>query len=134
MIAATRSSPSPRLLRAWRDTLYEAAGIAIRIGRRSPAVDALLRDLGCRYGALLTAWNPASRRLPDGVNRRRQHRLAEWLRRMVSVPAKGTLLAWREEMVLVAADPRTLTVIARRFAQSAIVTLRTGQRARVTLI
>jgi hypothetical protein len=125
------SEPHPKLLRAYRDTHYEAAGVAIRIGRRDPALDALLRELLGRQGGLMTAWNPASRRLPDGVNRRRQLRLREHLRRARCVPAHGHLRRWREDKLLVAADPRRLAVIARRFGQSAIVALRVGQPARL---
>jgi hypothetical protein len=97
-------------------------------------LDALLRALGGRHGALVTAWNPASRRLPDGVNHRHQRLLAECLRYTRFVPAHGSLRGWQEEMLLVAADPRRLAVIGRRFHQSAIVLLRTRQRARLILL
>jgi hypothetical protein len=94
-------------------------------------VDVLLRGLRSVQGGLITAWNPASRRLPDGVNRRRQLRLREHLRRTRFIPAHGHLRHWHEDMLLVAADPRRLAVIARRFGQSAIVALRVGQPARL---
>jgi hypothetical protein len=125
------ATPHPRLLRAYRETHYEARGVTIRIGRRSRALDALLRELRSKQAGLITAWNPASRRLPGGVNRRRQLRLREHLRRMRFIPAQGYLRQWHEDKLLVAADPRRLAVIARRFGQSAIVTLRAGQSARL---
>jgi len=131
MTGAIISSLHPRLLRAYRATRYEACGIAVRIGRRSAAMDAVLRGLGSRCGGLITAWNPASRRLPDGVNRRRQRRLAECLRRTRCVGAQGHLRHWREEKLLAAADPRLLAVVGRRFGQSAIVVLQVNRPARL---
>jgi hypothetical protein len=93
-----------------------------------------LRDLGGRDGALITAWNPASRRLPQGVNRRRQRQLTERLRRHHGILAHGRLHRWHEDKLLVAADPRVLMVVARRFDQTAIVVLRAGQPARLALL
>jgi hypothetical protein len=97
-------------------------------------VDALLRNLASRQGGLITAWNPASRRLPDGVNIRRQLRLREHVRRTRFIPAHGHLRRWHEDKLLVAADTRKLAVIARRFGQSAIVMLRTNQKAQLILL
>ncbi len=97
-------------------------------------MDALLRHLGGKQGGLTTAWNPASRRLPLGVNRRRQHRLRDHLRRAPCIPAHGRLRHWHEDMLLVATDPRRLAVIASRFGQSAIVVLRANQKARLVLL
>jgi hypothetical protein len=135
MTGATTSSLPPCLLRAYRETHYEAGGVAIRIGRRSAALDALLlRDLGSRRAGLITAWNPASRQLPAGVNRRRQRRLGDCLRRLRRIPAQGHLRRWREEMLLVAADPRVLATAGRRFGQSAIVVLLANRPARLLLL
>jgi hypothetical protein len=97
-------------------------------------LDALLRSLGGTRGGLITAWNPASRRLSDGVNRRRQRRLIEHLRRSRCVPAHGGLRRWREEKLLVAADPRVLAKVARRFGQSAIVVLANRRRAKLVVL
>ncbi|MEN0077339.1 MAG: DUF3293 domain-containing protein, partial [Paracraurococcus sp.] len=60
---------------AYRASAYEAAGAVARIGRRSPAVEALLRRLGAREGWFVGAWNPGSRRLPPGWNSRRHRAL-----------------------------------------------------------
>jgi hypothetical protein len=133
-IAATISSLPPRLLRIYRETRYEAGGIAVRIGRRSAAMDHLLRQLGSTRGGFITAWNPASRLLPEGINRRRQKRLVACLRRHPSRPALGSLRGWREEHLLVAADHRILAGIARRDGQNAIVLLRTGEPARLLIL
>ncbi len=97
-------------------------------------MDALLRALGGRQAGLITAWNPASRRLPEGVNRRRQRRLRDHLRRMRFIRAQGHLRHWHEDKLLVAVDPRRLAVIASRFGQSAIVVLRANQKARLVLL
>jgi hypothetical protein len=134
MTGATRSSLPPRLLRAYQKTRYEAQGISVRVGRRSATADAVLCRLGSRHGAFVTAWNPASRRLPGSINARRQIRLTECLRRTQFVPGHGSLRLWREEMLLVAADPRYLAVIGRRFGQSAMVRLRIGQPARLLML
>jgi len=132
--AATRSDLSPRLLRSYRETAYVCCGVVVRIGRRSAATDALLRGMGTRHGGFVTAWNPRSRCLLDGVNRRRQCLLIEHLRRRRFIQAEGGLRGWREEMLLVAADPRFLAVLARRFSQSAIVVLRMNGRARLVVL
>jgi Protein of unknown function (DUF3293) len=130
---ATRSEPiHPRLLRAYRQTRYRAAGFDIRIGRRVP--DALFDRLGASNAALVTAWNPRSRRRPDGWNWRMEQRMRQMLRRFTVLDAEGCLHDWRESMLLVGGAPRKLICIAMRFRQSAIVILRRGLRARLSLV
>ena len=78
------------LLAAYRRTEYEAGGGAVaRIGRRSPAVDALLRRLGAREGAFVTAWNPWSKPMPAGWNARMMARLREAARRLPFAKGRG---------------------------------------------
>jgi hypothetical protein len=127
--AATTDSFSPRLLRAYRDTVYQAAGCDVRIGRRAP--DALFARLGCREAAFVTAWNPRSRRMPDGWNRRMQQRLCERLRRSVVLAADGSLGRWHEAHLLVGGDSRRVLRLARLFRQHAIVCVQRGRRARL---
>jgi len=134
MTGGISGSLHPRLRRAYLATRYEADGIPIRIGRRSACIDALLRALGSRQGVLITAWNPRSRRLPDGVNRRRQQRLAACLHILPTAPGNGGLRRWREDHLLVAADPRRLAVVGRRFRQRAVLIFRVGQPARLLLL
>jgi hypothetical protein len=117
------------MLRAYRDTAYRVDGIAVRIGRRCP--DALFDRLNAGVAVLLTAWNPRSRRMPDGWNRRMQQALRRRLRRFVVLEAVGALQCWREEMLLVAGDPRPGIRLAGRFRQRAVVILRRGQKARL---
>jgi len=104
----------------------------VRIGRRAP--DAVLVHLGGRAGGFVTAWNPFSRRMPDGWNRRMQRRLYERLRRHGVFPAEGSLGRWREAMLLVAGDPRLLVRLGRIFRQCAIVVVQGGRCARLVLL
>jgi hypothetical protein len=133
--ARSRDCPAPpasSLLRAYRLTQYSAVGFEIRIGRRVP--DALFDRLGARDAALVTAWNPRSRRMPDGWNRHMQRRLRQRLRRFVVLEAEGSLRRWREAMLLVAGDPRPHVRTVARFRQRAVVILRRGQKARLRLL
>ncbi|HTW27556.1 MAG TPA: DUF3293 domain-containing protein [Acetobacteraceae bacterium] len=122
------AAPSARMLTAWRRTEYGAAGAAIRLGRRSPALEALLPRRGA---AFLTAWNPMGRRRPEGWNRRMQARLCERLRGLPRHVGFGRLGAWREEHLLVVVDLRRAVVLARHFRQLGILVLRPGGRARL---
>jgi hypothetical protein len=113
----------PRLLRAYRGTEYRACGVVVRIGRRSPLT-----------GVFITAWNPHSRRMPEGLNRRMQLRLQERLRRFSVCAADGVLNRWHEAHLLVAADPRRMSRIARQYRQCAIVVVQRGHPARLVLL
>jgi len=125
----------PRMLRAWRATLFTLDGGAVlRVGRRSAAVDAVLARFGARQGVILTAWNPFGRRHPEGWNRRLAARLAQASRRFPSVRADGALGRWAEEGLLLAGDPRRAVPLARRFRQGGVVLLRRGARARLVLL
>lgn len=123
-----------KLLRVYRLTRYEAGGAEVRIGRRAPALDRLLRRYRARWGVLVTAWNPLSRRKPDGWNRRMQQRLLARLRRDCTGVASGELGRWREEHVLVVGDPRRGLMLARRFRQRGIVVVSRGGEARLVLL
>jgi hypothetical protein len=124
--------PSARLLHAYRRTRYRAGGHQIRIGRRAP--DALFAQLGTRTATLLTAWNPYSRRMPDGWNHRMQRRLRLRLRRFAVLDAEGSLHGWSEAMLLVGGPPPRAIRLARQFRQSAVVSLRRGAVARLILL
>jgi Protein of unknown function (DUF3293) len=127
----TRPIP-PRLLRAYRDTTYRADGIAVRIGRRCP--EKLFDRLNARTAVFLTAWNPLSRRMPDGWNHRMQARLRLRLQSFLVLEAEGTLHRWREAMLLAAGNPPLLIRLAARFRQRGIVILRRGHKARLRLL
>lgn len=124
------------LRRAYARTDYEAAGAVARIGRRSAAVDALLARLGARQGAFVTAWNPMSRRRPGGWNARMTFRLREAARRLPCAEGWGRARSgrWAERHLLIAADPRRVAVLGRRFRQRAIMVVRRGQPAALMLL
>jgi hypothetical protein len=121
------------LLRAYRATEYRCGDAAVRIGRRSAAMDTLLARHQARRGVFVTAWNPFSRRMPEGWNRRMQHRLCAALRRRPVLPAEGAWRGWREAHLLVLADPGPVLRAAWRFRQCAVVVARRGAVARLVL-
>jgi hypothetical protein len=122
---------TPRLRRAWRDTVYAADGAVVRIGRRSAAMDRVLRQHKARVGMFVTAWNPLARAMPAGWNRRMQRRLREHLRRRAALPASGSLRRWQEEHLLVPGDPRPVLRLARLFRQGGVVLVARYQAARL---
>jgi hypothetical protein len=127
-----KGSAPPLLLRAYRQTEYRAAGHAIRIGR--PVPDDLFDMVDAHVAVVVTAWNPRSRRMPEGWNRRMQQRLCARLRRFVVVEAEGSLHRWHEAMLLVGGDARPVIRLAARFRQRGVVILRRGQKARLRLL
>ncbi|MDO9499905.1 DUF3293 domain-containing protein [Falsiroseomonas sp.] len=118
-------------LRAFRATAYEAAGAVARIGRRSAAVDALLARHGVAQAGFITAWNPLSRRMPQGWNHRMQARLHQSARGRLLAEGWGRAKGWAEHHLLLEGDPRRLAALARRFRQWAIVTVAPRQPARL---
>jgi Protein of unknown function (DUF3293) len=104
----------------------------MRIGRRVPNV--LFDQLNAPAAVFLTAWNPLSRRMPDGWNHRMQVHLRRRMRRCVVLEAEGSLHRWREAMLLVAGDPRPHVRFAARFRQCAVVIVRRGQKVRLRLV
>lgn len=111
------------LLRAYRLSVYRIGDVVIRIGRRAPL-----------SGVLLTAWNPRSRRMPAGWNRRMQHRLRTALRRWPLRAATGGLARWWEDHLLTQAPCPVCLRLARRFRQRAVVVARAGRPARLILL
>jgi hypothetical protein len=125
---------APRLMRLWRATDYVVDTVLVRIGRRSTAMDALLARIGAHTGVFVTAWNPLSRAMPPGWNRRMQGHLSERLRRYVSRPAGGSLRRWHEAHLLVAADKRPIVRLARVFRQRGVVLVARRRPARLVLL
>ena len=120
-----------RLIRAFRATAYTAGGAVVRIGRRCPALDPLLHR---QAGAFNRASNPAARVTPPGRNLRAGRALQDHLRAVQYLSGVGQGRGWREEHWFAVMDPRRATVLARRFRQAAIVTVRRGQPARLRLL
>jgi len=125
---------SARLLRPYLETEYEAGGVVARIGRRSPAIDGLLLTMGVQAGVFVTAWNPLSRRMSEGWNRRMQTRLLERLRSLPSVAGHGTGRRWSEQHLLVGAAAPRILVVARLFRQRAVVLVRRSRPARLMVL
>jgi hypothetical protein len=125
---------SAGLLAAFRRSSYAAGGAVARIGRRNRGIDAVLRGLGARQGGFVYAWNPCSRRMPRGWNDRMHARLREAARRLPAIAGWGGTPGWQERHLLIAADPRRLAVLARRFRQNAIVVVQAGRPARLVLL
>jgi hypothetical protein len=124
------------LARAFRETDYLAGGAVARIGRREPSVAALLRLVGAREGAFVTAWNPLALPQSLGWNRRAQARLRQAVRCRVAVPARSqprpeAQAHWGEDQLFLAGDLRPTLRLARRFRQLAIVAVRADGRARL---
>ncbi|MGK7868536.1 DUF3293 domain-containing protein [Falsiroseomonas sp. E2-1-a20] len=116
---------------AFLRTRYEVPGVAVRIGRRSAAMDALLARHGVRQAGFVTAWNPRSRRMPEGWNLRTQDRLRQAARGRVLAEGFGRGAGWAEHHLLLRGDPRRLRVLGRRFRQWAIVVVAAGRPARL---
>ncbi|HEY0185251.1 MAG TPA: DUF3293 domain-containing protein [Rhodopila sp.] len=124
---------SARVLRAYRQTHYQAAGVSVRIGRRCPDMDHLLESSGVREAAFITAYNPFSRRMPSGWNRRMQARLAETLRHHKFLSATGSWRGWSEDHLLVLSDVRVVCRVMLRYRQNGIVIVKHRQIARLVL-
>jgi hypothetical protein len=119
------------LSRAYRRSRYSVAGLTLSVGRRSGALDGLLAGMGVRHAVLITAWNPASRRMPRNWNERMMAALRHRLGTTPALPASGAWHDWAEDHLLVIGDRRRLAVLARRFGQSAIIGLKIGQDVRL---
>jgi hypothetical protein len=126
-----KPQPTGALSRAYRMTVYTVAGIAVRVGRPSRAMDRLLHDHRQPEAVFITAYNPFSRPMPPGWNCRMQSRLRQALHRRTVLPASGQWRRWSEAHLLVFDSRRRMIVLARHFQQHAIVTLRPGQPARL---
>lgn len=132
--ALGRAGMTPRLLRAYRATTYRAAGIEVQVGRRCPAMDALLNRWAKREAAFVGATNPFSTRKPDGWNRRMHAALCATAHCYPSAPGEGVWRRWREPNILLGAPPAVASVLARRFRQAAIIVVARGRPARLALL
>ncbi len=114
--------------------MYRAAGLDVRIGRRSRGLDGLLQGMNARQAVLITASNPGSRRMPGGWNDRMMARLQAALRRRTAYPAESGTGAWREAQFLAACPEAWASHLARRFGQNAVVGLRPGRAPRLLIL
>lgn len=146
MTDSETAEDAARARRATLERAYEATAfvadapggrIEIRIGRRHPDLDALLAGRGVHAWAFVTAWNPASRLLPDAENAVRQQRLRDDLAalRLTSFPGRGVPDRgdWPPEasvLVLGLAEDDARR-IGRKHGQNAVVIGACGEAARL---
>ena len=119
------------LASAYRRSRYTVAGLDLAVGRRSTGLDGLLAGLGARHAVLITAWNPASQRMPPRWNARMMAALRHRLGSTPSLPAYSAAIGWAEDHLLVVGDRRRLSVLGRLFRQSALLDLRRGRDVRL---
>ena len=120
-----------QLFRAYRASCYFAGAHAARIGKRAPALDALLRCWRVPEGVFIAAGNPFSRRMPQGWNARRHAALRERLRALPHIEGKGGAKRWWEAHCFIGISAARGKPLARLFRQKAMVALRRGGRARL---
>jgi hypothetical protein len=126
---------------AYRRTTYRATidgeRVEIRIGERTPRLDALLRARGVSAWAFVTAANPYAVRLADEENARRHAELVRATRAsgldFVAGECVGDDGAWPPEAgLLVVGIPEAAAIaLARGFSQEAIVVGEARQIARL---
>jgi hypothetical protein len=117
----------PYLATAYRRSRYQAAGVDLRIGRRSRALDGLLAGMGARQAVLITAGNPHGRRAPAVWNARMMARLHAALARRTAYPGESGTGLWLEQHFMAAGPEAWMKRLGRHFRQVAIVRLRPGQ-------
>ena len=127
---------------AYRRTTYLAhtpnGDIRIKPGRRSPALDGLLNERRLREWAYLTAYNPASRKLAEEENVRRQRELVDAVRDRGLAFLEGEGIGadtrrWPAEpsILILGIESEAARALGRQFGQLAIVVGAAGQPARL---
>lgn len=119
--------PLVHLTTAYRRARYQAAGVDLRIGRRSRALDGLLAGMGARQAVLITASNPHGLRKPAGWNQRMMARLHAALDRRTAYPAESGSGRWLEQQFMAAGPEAWMKRLGRHYRQVALVRLRQGQ-------
>jgi hypothetical protein len=125
---------APHLARAYQAALYRAAGLDLRIGRRSHGLDGLLHGMNARQAVLITACNPRSKRMPRNWNARMMARLHAALSRRTAYPAESGHGSWREAQFLAACPEAWAAHLARHFRQNTLVALRPGRAPRLLVL
>ena len=120
-----------KLERDYRASCYYAGAHVARIGKRAPALDALLRRWRVPEGVFIAAGNPFSRRMAAGWNARRHAALRERLRALPHVEGKGGVKRWWEAHYFIGISAARGKRLARLFRQNAMVALRRGAKARL---
>ncbi len=132
-MTAADASRLRALEQAYRATTYRVevpagSGIAIRVGDRHGALDALLAERAAASWMYVTAYNPGSVRRSDAENEEAQRRLVEDVTRGGAVAiyrgfSVGDDGAWPPEPSLLVLGPSRdeARAIGRRFGQLAVV-------------
>lgn len=133
----------PSLARAYERAIYRvdapAGQIELKVGRRSVALDCLLRESGHLRAAYLSAANPRSRPLSDEANRAR-HELLLLRISGTGIPFfAGESAApdgeWREASLLVLGLPEEAACdLAREFGQAAWLAIELDRPPRLVWI
>ncbi len=128
---------------AYRATTYRATldgeRVEIRVGERTPRLEARLRARGVSDWAFVTAANPHASRLSDDENARRHADLVRAVESLAFASFAGESVAddgaWPpEQSLLILGIPEAAaTALARGFAQEAIVAGALGEPARLVL-
>jgi hypothetical protein len=126
---------------AYRRTTYVAhtslGDIRIKPGRRSAALDGLLNERRLREWAYVTAYNPASCRLSEEENIRRQRELVDAVRdrglAFLDGEGTGEDARWSPEpsILILGIGLEDARALGRQFGQLAIVVGVAGQPARL---
>lgn len=117
--------------RAYAETIYRAGKAEARIGRRSPALDALLAAWGVRRGSFLTAWNPWGKPAGAAVNALLQRRLEGETRRLPRAFGDCGTEEWTERTLFLGAPPDRVAALGRRYRQAAVVHAARGRPLRL---
>lgn len=123
------SSLDESLLKAYKQTTYAVPSlkINIRIGEKCPLLDQLLQKLERRSWCFVTAWNPQSKLLSDEENKKRNHKLREYLIQSVYIYYDGLGVGddgqWppEESFLVIGINRLEALRIAESWGQNAIV-------------
>ena len=131
------------LIEAYRNTRYcvqiDNSQIYVRIGEKSPPLDAWLQTQGHSSWAIITACNPMSQELPEAENERRQNLLKEvlsaggysWME-AINIGEEG---AWPEVSLFIAGvDINYIGTLGIAFQQYAIVAGSVGVAAEMLFL
>jgi hypothetical protein len=140
----TAAAPDPQLLAAYRNTDYvvqlPAGEQVLKIGTQAPAFSAVLAAHGCAAAALVTAWNPRSRRVSAAQNAAAQARLVAAIRAAgwPSLPAAARDPAglWPVEPMraILGIDRAAAVNLARACEQHALVWVAAGAAPELVLV
>lgn len=121
-----------RLTEAYLSTIYAVENFNVIIGQRYSAFEEWLSGHSIKSYAFITAWNPASRILPEPENIQRNKSLEADLQKVsgIVLPARHIALAgnWPPEESLWAGSisDENAILLGRKYGQNAIVRWKEG--------